>query len=270
MGNFILTERSDEINGKGIFTCINCGVEINSTYSSILKGHKCTCENIIVRGGKEYRGISELYNSLYSDLIGYTTFSKRYREEGDSYLNYLEKGDFSYSHFQNQENRLKYKGKIFGNWKILDYYTSESCKAICMKCGTIYENANSKNIYDGTSKSCKQCSFNRTRNKLLGEEFYASSGLKVKVVNYISYSKVHIEFEDGYKAETTVQALKEGGVLGRRILVNKTVLYGFEILSYGYRLKEPQDVYWECKCTKCGYHSILSPEEMRDHICKNN
>lgn len=99
---------------------------------------RCTCGNIEIVSGKNIRnGISTRCKKCYE-----------------------------------KERKNKHVGKIFGNWKVLEYAGDKKQICQCLKCNNIVE-VFTESLVSGKSTQCRKCasSYRKEENKLEGKSF---------------------------------------------------------------------------------------------------
>lgn len=99
----------------------------------------------------------------------------------------------------------------------------------------------------------------------------ANNGLKMTIIAYRGYDDIDIQFEDGI----TVKNKRYGNFI-RGYIQHPNISKGFvgslhkHILNgLAYRLNN-NDVYYYCKCSKCGKKDILNPQQILSHECEYN
>ena len=97
----------------------------------------------------------------------------------------------------------------------------------------------------------------------IGERSLAINGLWMEIIDYKKSNDITIRFEDGVERKTIYAEFKKGCVKHPQLWVKKKGTYkGFETL---YQWNEEGRTIYKCKCTKCGFESLLTPQEMIKH-----
>ena len=99
----------------------------------------------------------------------------------------------------------------------------------------------------------------------------ASNGLKMTIIAYRSSNDIDIQFEDGIIVKS-----KRYGSFIKGYIRHPNISQGFvgilhkHILNgLAYKLNN-NDVYYYCKCSKCGKNDILNPQQILSHECEYN
>lgn len=108
-----------------------------------------------------------------------------------------------------------------------------------------------------------------------GERRYNNSGLGMTVKCYRNSHDIDVICDDGTELKGVSYSTFLSGNLGHKGLrsfngkiKDGNLFSSFQVKEVAYRLKRPEDVYYICECTKCGYKDILTPTEMLNHNCK--
>ena len=97
----------------------------------------------------------------------------------------------------------------------------------------------------------------------IGERSLAINGLWMEIIDYKKSNDITIRFEDGVERKTIYAEFKKGCVKHPQLWVKKKGNYkGFETL---FQWNEEGRTIYKCKCTKCGFESLLTPQEMIKH-----
>ena len=103
----------------------------------------------------------------------------------------------------------------------------------------------------------------------IGEKNRALNGLMMELIEYRSSSDITIRFEDGEERKASYAEFKKGCVKHPYLWIRKNGVYkGFQT---AYQCNEKDKTVYKCKCEKCGYESLLTPQEMIRHEeeCRN-
>ena len=85
----------------------------------------------------------------------------------------------------------------------------------------------------------------------------------MEIIDYKKSNDITIRFEDGVERKTIYAEFKKGCVKHPQLWVKKKGNYkGFETL---FQWNEEGRTIYKCKCTKCGFESLLTPQEMIKH-----
>lgn len=125
-------------------------------------------------------------------------------------------------------------------------------------------------VYNKSLQNFKDGKMGYPINIKLGEVRIVNNGLKAKVISYKDASHISVQFEDGTVVDTTYHSFTRGTVghpsikLVRGDYFSRTSrLYGFKVIKLAYQYNGVS--YYICECEKCGYHDILSIQEMKYH-----
>ena len=108
---------------------------------------------------------------------------------------------------------------------------------------------------------------------LIGHTGISHCGLKYYIKDYIQKDKGRkgqflIEYEDGESTWASVGNYKAGH-FGHPYLAysskNKRGIY--KNFEYSCEFKNGYKTYYRCKCLKCGFEHVLTPQEMMKHVC---
>ena len=151
-----------------------------------------------------------------------------------------------------------HKGRVF------------DCKEDAMRFYHINKNVYNWRISQGWSKEKalvtpykKDTEKTRCRAERVGEKRTMNNGLAAEIVSYENNDHITVRFEDG---EEKRMGYKEflAGRAGHPTLKSGRNQKG----SYaGFETKFIAHGYYKCRCTKCKYEDILTPQEMKKHVC---
>ena len=110
----------------------------------------------------------------------------------------------------------------------------------------------------------------RSKENKVGMVSIANSGLLITIIACDDFNNIDIQFEDGAISRGKhLKEFKAGKIKHPKITRNGVGgLYCFKLDGYAYRLKDKQDVFYFCECTKCRCKDILSPKQMLEHKCE--
>ena len=109
----------------------------------------------------------------------------------------------------------------------------------------------------------------------VGETAYNKTGQLMEIIQALYYNRYTVKFDDGtILNDVSYDRFKQGTLknpnfyLNSRGRVNSGSHIGnIQIHSLLYRGKHQHEVYYMCKCEKCGLKFILTPSEMLKHVC---
>ena len=107
----------------------------------------------------------------------------------------------------------------------------------------------------------------------LGEERIMNNGQKAKIIAYINCDNIDIEFEDGtILIHRSYDKFKKGNLANSNLKPNGKV-GTFRIIKKVFtkieeETNEVKAVLYQCKCEKCGYESLITPQMMLKHKCQ--
>lgn len=102
-----------------------------------------------------------------------------------------------------------------------------------------------------------------------GEKNRALNGLMMELIEYRTSNDITIRFEDGEERKASYGEFKKGCVKHPYLWIRKKGVYkGFQT---AYQWSEKDKTIYKCQCEKCGYESLLTPQEMIRHEeeCRN-
>lgn len=107
----------------------------------------------------------------------------------------------------------------------------------------------------------------------IGEERTAICGMKMKIKDYRYHDDFDIEFEDGTVVTCTRYRSFIDGYIANPNLKRNGKVGSFRIIKKVFTkrdttINEIKFVLWQCKCEKCGYESLISPQMMLKHKCE--
>ena len=127
-----------------------------------------------------------------------------------------------------------------------------------------------KSYYQFRCGNIKHPSLGRqNRRDWVNNQSFATNGLKMTVMESNKNGKLNIQFEDGTVVLARYQEFLKGLVGHPKITCwGRGNLYNFNLNGFAYKLKDRQDVFYFCECTKCRCKDILSPKQMLEHKCE--
>ena len=127
-------------------------------------------------------------------------------------------------------------------------------------------------VYNKSWQNFRLGKINYSKLSRVGERGTATNGLSMEIIQYIDNSNMIVRFEDGSEVKTFYQSFKNGNVSHPTLRLTKnnnfskqSELYGFSVSKLAYRYNDESN--YLCKCKKCGYRDILTPNEMSLHKC---
>ena len=98
-------------------------------------------------------------------------------------------------------------------------------------------------------------------NNHIGEENITTAGQKMKIIKYINYNDITVEFEDG----TTREHMKYSS-FKKGTIKNPNLDTGYNPVRVAYRLSD-KTVALYCKCRKCKKQYIGTWQDVYAHVC---
>lgn len=127
-------------------------------------------------------------------------------------------------------------------------------------------------VYNKSWQNFRLGKINYSKLSRVGERGTATNGLLMEIINYNDNTDMIVRFEDGSEVKTFYQSFKNGNVSHPTLRLTKnnnfskqSELYGFSVSKLAYRYNDESN--YLCKCKKCGYRDILTPNEMSLHKC---
>lgn len=102
----------------------------------------------------------------------------------------------------------------------------------------------------------------------VGEKLLMNNGVEAEIVDFKGSLDISIKFEDGTILDNKQYSAFVRGGIGHPTISNSTgkgSLGSFTLFKRAY--KYDNNVYYNCKCSKCLLHDILTPHEMLVHVC---
>ena len=100
-----------------------------------------------------------------------------------------------------------------------------------------------------------------------GEQKMMRCGLVAKVTRYAKCSDIDIEFENGEKKRSSYSTFTKGQIAHPYLGIPGKLFFGFVTKK---AFINDGNIYYLCKCTKCGSEDILTPHQMMEHNKKCN
>ena len=104
-----------------------------------------------------------------------------------------------------------------------------------------------------------------TKEWFIGQKKMANIGLEMEIVYYIGEGRVNILFEDGTLVTNKRYYNFQRGAIEHPHLNIHGRVGKFANFSCKYVSSVEGNVYYKCKCEKCGLEDILTPQEMIKH-----
>ena len=139
--------------------------------------------------------------------------------------------------------------------------------------GTVVRNKSYQHFKKGKvgnpSLSRKEVTKRLKTLKYLNATIMQNCGLYAKIDNYVTADDVRVVFEDGEISETHyLNCFLEGSSSHPKLSKRNSVNYMGFACKRAY--KEENNVFYNCRCNKCGYEDILTPQQMIQHHKKCN
>lgn len=106
----------------------------------------------------------------------------------------------------------------------------------------------------------------------IGEEKMAGCGMLMKIKDYRYNNDFDVEFEDGKIVTCKRYRSFIDGYISNPNLVNGSKVGDIRIIKKvltrrDEETKEIKFVIWQCKCERCGYENLITPQMMLKHKC---
>lgn len=148
-----------------------------------------------------------------------------------------------------------------------------SCDNVTVKFedGTIVKGISINRFLSGSVKNPNYTTIKSRQDQLVGKINRATNGLDMKIIKVDDRHHIDIEFEDGYIAYNKTYSAFKNGII-RNINIGKGGkgnIGTFKVSKLAFRT-EDKNVFYECRCIKCGHEGIMTPQEMLKHNCERN
>lgn len=136
--------------------------------------------------------------------------------------------------------------------------------------GTIVSNRTYSNFLSGTIRNPNISNIQIKDKERLNENKYMINGMFAIVKDYKDSKHIDIEFEDGTLVEDRDYNAFKKGLISNPNLKRNGKVGNFIVYDKYYINLERKIVLYSCRCEKCGYESLLSPQSMLKHVCHKN